>query len=111
MSAMDSIRNLELVQFERDNTYIVFHPETLSIFRLNRKAAEMIRDARENVSDDELSRKYRVTPEQLDRSVAPILAPIQSRTRSVAGADSSSLLKRDGLLPKAVLMVNNYCNL
>ena len=43
MSAMDSIRNLELVQFERDNTYIVFHPETLSIFRLNRKAAEMIR--------------------------------------------------------------------
>jgi uncharacterized protein len=111
MSAMDRIRTLELVQFERDNAYIAFHPETLSIFRLNRKAAEMIRDARENVSDAELSGKYRVTPEQLDQSVAPILASIQSRTRSVAGVDCGSLLKRNGLLPKAVLMVNNYCNL
>lgn len=111
MSATDNIRTLELVQFQRDNTYIVFHPETLSFFRLNRKAADLISDAREGVSDQDLSRKYGVSAEQLDQSLVPILASIQKRTRSVASADSGSLLKRDGLLPKAVLMVNNYCNL
>ena len=76
---MDSIRRLELVQFQRDNTYIVFHPETLSLFRLNRRAAELVREAREGMDDQELSRKYQVTPEQLDQSVAPILASIQRR--------------------------------
>lgn len=111
MSAIESIRRLELVQFERDSTFVVFHPETLCFFRTNRKAANLIRDARRGVDDEELLRKYDVTPEQVERSLAQMVATIQGRKRTVSAADSGSLLKRDGLLPKAVLMINNYCNL
>jgi uncharacterized protein len=43
--------------------------------------------------------------------LGPILAAIAGSKKSVAQAPTRSLLKRHGLLPKAVLMVNNYCNL
>jgi uncharacterized protein len=111
MTAIESIRTLELVLFERDSVFVVFHPETLCFFRTNRKAAQLIRDARQGVGDEELLQKYNVTPEQMEQSLTTIVAGIQGRRRTVAAADSGSLLKRNGLLPKAVLMVNNYCNL
>ena len=111
MTAIESIRALELVSFERGSTFVVFHPETLCFFRTNRKAAHLIRDARQGANDEELVRKYDVTPEQMEQSLATIVATIKARKRTVTAADSGSLLKRNGLLPKAVLMVNNYCNL
>jgi uncharacterized protein len=111
MRTIESIRSLELVQFERDSTFVVFHPETLCFFRTNRKAANLIRDARQGTDDVELLLKYELTPEQLEHSLERIVATIQNARRTVSTADSGSRLKRDGLLPKAVLLVNNYCNL
>jgi uncharacterized protein len=108
---MENIRSLELTQFERGSTFVVFHPETLSFFRTNAKAANVIRDARHGMTDEELGDKYGVSADQLENTMAPIVSTIQNRKRSVSGTDSGSLLKRDGVLPKAVLMINNYCNL
>ena len=111
MTAIESIRTLELVLFERNSTFVFLHPETLCFFRTNQKAANLIRDARQGIDDQELLQKYNITPEQMEQSLTPIVSTIQTRRRTVTAADSGSLLKRNGLLPKAVLMVNNYCNL
>ena len=40
MSTLETIRNLELIEFERDGKFIFFHPETLCFFRVNKPAAE-----------------------------------------------------------------------
>jgi hypothetical protein len=60
MTAIESIRSLELVQFERDSTFVLFHPETLCFFRLNAPAANLIRDARRGATGEELTQKYGV---------------------------------------------------
>jgi uncharacterized protein len=111
MTPIESIRQAELVQFEREGTFVLFHPETLCFFRLNAAAAKLIRDVRAGVSEEELTDKYSLTTGQLDRTLDPILKTIAGSTATVAQANTSSKLKSRGMLPKAVLMVNNYCNL
>lgn len=111
MNAIDRIRNLELVQFEREGNFVLFHPETLCVFRVNGRAANLIADAREGLSEQELVRKYEADADELERTLASILGAIDRHGRPLSQKDSGSLLKRSGLLPKAVLMVNNYCNL
>lgn len=111
MGAVDAIRNIELVEFERNGKTILFHPETLCIFRVSRGAAGLIRRARQGDSADELCRAHNIGPADLERLFAPIVDTIERHGRPLSRLDSGSLLKRNGLLPKAVLMINNYCNL
>jgi uncharacterized protein len=111
MSTLETIRNLELIEFERDGKFIFFHPETLCFFRVNKPAASLIRDARQGEGNDELCRKYDIGPDQLERALMPIPRTIERQGRPLSKTDPGSLLKRPGVLPKAVLMVNNYCNL
>jgi uncharacterized protein len=111
MGVLDAIRNLELAQFERNGKTILFHPETLCIFRVSRPAAALIREAQRGVAEADLCARYNTTPDGLDRLLAPIVQTIDRHGRPLSRLDSGSLLKRNGLLPKAVLMINNYCNL
>lgn len=111
MTALEKIRSFELIQFERNDAFVLFHPETLCIFRLNQRAAKLIRDARRGISDLELSERYSLSTRELEDSVAPIVDAVERQARPLSRSDPSSLLRRNGMLPKAVLMVNNYCNL
>lgn len=111
MSVLDAIRNLELVEFERNGKTILFHPETLCIFRVSRAAAAVIREAQQGDAEDALCDRHNVAPADLERLFAPIVNTIDRHGRPLSTLDSGSLLKRNGLLPKAVLMINNYCNL
>jgi uncharacterized protein len=111
MEIIDAIRTLELVSFERNGRFVLFHPETLCFFRLNRPAAGLVQDLRQGMSEPELLDKYRIGRDELGRCLAPIFATIRRQGRPLSQTDPGSLLKRSGLLPKAVLMVNNYCNL
>jgi uncharacterized protein len=111
MTTIESIRQSELVQFERNGSFVIFHPETLCFFRLNEAAAKLISDVRSGVSEDAVSTKYELTPGELDRTLGPIVAAIAGSRNTVTQASTNSTLKSHGLLPKAVLMVNNYCNL
>jgi uncharacterized protein len=111
MRAIEEIRDLELVEFERDGRCVLFHPETLCFFRLNPRAARLIRDVRQGAGVEEVGRAHKLDPEQLERALDAILAPVRASGRSVSRANTGSRLKQRGTLPKAVLMVNNYCNL
>jgi uncharacterized protein len=111
MTALEKIRSFELILFEGNDAFVLFHPETLCVFRLNQRAANLIRDARQGISDSELSERHGITVGELERSFAPIVDVIGRQARPLSQTDPSSLLRRNGLLPKAVLMVNNYCNL
>ena len=111
MSTVETIRSMELAAFERNGTFVLFHPETLCFFRLNERAARLVNDARGGASAAELCARHRIGADQLERILDPIVAAIRARKRSVSNADAGSQLKGRGLLPKAVLMVNNYCNL
>ena len=111
MSSAETIREMELVSFERQGTPVLFHPETLCFFRLNNRAADLLSKTRAGMSNEELCLQFHLTSEQLEATLAPIVNTIRGRKRSVSTADSRSQLKSRGVLPKAVLMVNNYCNL
>jgi uncharacterized protein len=111
MTTLESIRNQDFVEFERDGKITLFHPETLCFFRVSRSAAGLIRDARQGAASDELVRKYGVGVGEIERSLTPIVKTIERQGRPLAQIDSGSSLKRNGILPKAVLMINNYCNL
>lgn len=111
MDALHKIRELELVHFERAGKFVLFHPETLCFFRVNQRAANLIRDAQSGVDDRELLERYSVSPEELERCLTPMFEAIRKQARPLSATDAGSWLKRDGMLPKAVLMVNNYCNL
>jgi len=111
MGVLEAFRNVELVEFERNGKTILFHPETLCIFRVSRRAAEVIRAVQEGAAEEELLATFGVRSDDLDRLLAPILTTIDGHGRPLSRLDSSSLLKQNGVLPKAVLMINNYCNL
>ena len=110
MNTLDAIRSLELVEFERNGKFVLFHPETLCFFRVNQPAASLIREARNGASDEELLQRHEISQDQLERGLTPILRTIE-RGHPLSQKDHGSMLKRNGMLPKAVLMVNNYCNL
>jgi uncharacterized protein len=111
MGNLEAIRGIELVEFERNGKTILFHPETLCIFRVSRPAAAVIREARQGATEDELCGRHRIGPAELDGVLGPIVSTIARHGRPLSRLDSGSLLKRNGVLPKAVLMINNYCNL
>ena len=96
MSTLETIRNLELIEFERDGKFIFFHPETLCFFRVNKPAAGLIRDARQGEGNDELCRKYDIGPDQLERALTPIPRTIERQGHPLSKTDPGSLLKRPG---------------
>ena len=111
MGVLDAIRRLELVEFGRNGKTILFHPETLCIFRVSRPAAAVIREAQNGAGEEDLCGRHNIGPADLERLFAPILTTISRQGRPLSQLDSGSQLKRNGILPKAVLMINNYCNL
>ncbi len=110
--ALEEFQSLEMVQFDRQDIHVLFSPETFQVFRLGKRAASIVSDARNGSSWFELSAKHDLGKSKLAQLVGGITNAVKAAPRASAHQSSENPDNFPGSeLGKLVLMVNNYCNL
>jgi uncharacterized protein len=111
-SVIEELSSLDLVQLGNERVQVAFVPETLQLFRLSALSASVVRDGREGLSVDEIASRHGLPVASVRRFLENLVAGVR------AGAPATGLARASipgnpigPVLPKLVLMVNNYCNL
>lgn len=109
---IQEFNSLDLKVFSSDEAHVLFSPETLQLFVLNPTAASVIRDLSTAEDLPSLALQYGIAAENLREFLASTIHAVKT-ARPVAtdktGTETQNPLS--DVLPKLVLMINNYCNL
>lgn len=106
---IDRFRRLDLTFFPAEDPEVIFSPETLQIFCTQPRGGRLLRNLRFAAELPEYARTHEadllsVKPlvQKLVNTVAPLLPAAPDGVEEIAAGH---------VLPKLVLIVNNYCNL
>jgi uncharacterized protein len=111
-SVIEELASLDLVQLGNDRVQVVFVPETLQLYRLSPLSASVLRDGRDGLDVSELTRRHGLPPEAVRRFLENLVAGVRAGAPAAGPLRPSVPTNPIGpVLPKLVLMVNNYCNL
>ena len=105
---LEKLRSAELAEFGEGSVHVAFAPETLRLLRLSPRAAEVLSDFREGAALDDIAARRGLAHADVEACLEHIERTLANEPALSAG--STCQPARTGL-PKAALMVNNYCNL
>lgn len=108
----EQFRNLETVQFSSQDLHVLFVPETLQVFCLSTAAAAALDDIRRGKTLDEIAAAGHCTLAALEDLLRQIVRAIRNAPSAAPPRKGASPQECIGpVLPKLVLMINNFCNL
>jgi uncharacterized protein len=108
-SPEERLRSTGLVLFSSKDVFTLFSPETLQLFLLNARTAEVMADVLGGASIRDAALTHNLLEADLLRVTSTLVDSVE-RTPN-AYPETGSTLHPNKALPKLVLMVNNYCNL
>lgn len=108
-SYVEQFRHLDLCFFSTGTVDVVFIPETLQIFRVGRRAAQMLKNLRFAPVVEQCAAYQEGEVGLLEPLIRQIVDMVRGSRPGTADAVSAIIPGQQ--LPKLALVVNNYCNL
>ena len=108
----EQFRDLETELFCADRVNVLFVPETLQLFVASSAAAAVLGEIRQGTPPQEAAAKHGLEPEAVESFVRQVVDEIGKAAPVARSKRSTDPEEAIGpVLPKLVLMVNNFCNL
>lgn len=109
---IENFKKLDVLHFGSEKVNVIFAPETLQLFHINSLAGSVIDEIKKGVDISELSSKYDVKIETIEGFLTKIVDAVRVASPAVRYKSTANMENPFGsVLPKLVMMVNNYCNL
>jgi uncharacterized protein len=106
----EELRRAEIVEFAEGDDRVLFFPRTLRFSRIDGKMLSILGDYRAGAEIEDLAEERNLDAGRVSASLAAI-SELSGECAAVRQERTAPAERRRAKLPKAVLMVNNYCNL
>jgi uncharacterized protein len=112
MDAAERYRALDVVHFDSEPVDVLFAPETLRLLALSRPAANVLRKLRDGAGVESAAAAEQVSAEDVERLVSSVVERLVPNSAPSGGPRFAEPRRAIGpVLPKLVMILNNYCNL